>query len=216
MTFRDAASHINGVVDVSGGATGGCTSCHGSANAAPPKDLDGNTDRTAPGVGAHQIHLQPSTWHRTITCSNCHVVPTSTDAPGHRDGDNVAELPFDALNPAGVYSPATTTCSTLYCHGNGRDNIGSISWLAPGPLACGSCHSTNGTGMSGRHRRHIAEEGIRCSQCHSTVIDANMGIIAPNLHVNGVHEVKLTTGTYNPATRGCSGLGGGCHGPQTW
>lgn len=217
MTFRDAASHINGVVDlVGGGATGGCTSCHGSTNAAPPKDLDGNTDRTAAGVGAHQVHLAPSTWHRDMTCSNCHTVPTSVDAPGHRDGDNVAELPFDPLNPAGVYSPATTTCSSLYCHGNGRGNTGTISWLAQGALGCGSCHSTNGTGMSGSHRRHIGEEGMRCSQCHSTVVDANMGIIGATLHVNGVRDVKLTTGTYNPATRGCSGLGAGCHGPETW
>lgn len=219
MVFRDASSHINGVVDVvggGGGTPGGCTSCHGSTNAAPPKDLEGNTARTAAGVGAHQIHLAPSTWHRTVTCSNCHAVPTTVDAPGHRDGDNVAELPFDPLNPMGLYDATTTTCSNLYCHGNGRASTGTISWLATGPLACGACHPMNGTGMSGRHRLHIGEEGMRCSQCHSTVVDANRQIIDANLHVNGVHEVRLQTGTYNPATRGCSGLGGGCHGSETW
>ncbi len=218
MVFRDASSHINGVVDLIGGggpSGGSCTSCHGSTNAAPPKDLDGNTARTAAGVGAHQIHLAPSTWHRAVTCSNCHAVPTSVDAPGHRDGDNIAEVPFDVLNPAGVYSPATMSCTTLYCHGNGRANTGTISWLATGPLTCGRCHPTNGTGMSGQHERHT-DRGMRCNVCHSNVVDANMGIIGANLHVNGVHEVKLTTGAYNPATRGCSGLAGNCHGTRTW
>lgn len=215
LTFRDPMSHINGVVDVvGGGATGGCTSCHGSTNAAPPKDLSGDTARTAAGVGAHQIHLAPSTWHREITCSNCHVVPTTADAPGHRDGDNIAEIPFDTLNPAGTYTAANTTCSNQYCHGNGRGNTGTISWLQQGTLACGGCHSTTGTGMSGDHRRHIGEENMTCSECHGTVVNANMGIIAAPLHVNGVHEVKMINGTYNPATRSCANTG--CHGTETW
>lgn len=215
LTFRDPASHINGVVDlVDAGATGGCTSCHGSTNSAPPKDLTGNTARTARGVGAHQIHLATSAWHRTVTCSNCHAVPTTLDSPGHRDGDNVAEVKFDALNPAGTYNAGTTTCATQYCHGNGRGNNGTISWLGTGPLACGACHSVNGTGMSGDHSRHINGENMRCSQCHATVVNQNMTIIGATLHVNGVHEVKMTQGTYNPATRQCSNTG--CHGTETW
>ena len=99
MTFRDPTRHIDGVVDVIVGV-GGCTSCHGSAtSSAPPTDLDGNTARTFAGVGAHQAHLAASDWRHEITCSNCHVVPTDIDSPGHRDGDNVAEVPFDALTP---------------------------------------------------------------------------------------------------------------------
>jgi predicted CxxxxCH...CXXCH cytochrome family protein len=215
LTFRDPASHINGVVDlVDASLTGGCTTCHGSTSSAPPKDLAGNTARTARGVGAHEIHLAVSNWHRTVTCSSCHSVPRTVDAPGHRDGDNVAEVKFDTLNPAGTYSPGTTTCSTQYCHGNGRGNNGTISWLATGPLACGSCHSITGAGMSGDHSRHINGENMRCSQCHATVVDANRTIIGPLLHVNGVHEVKMANGTYNPATRQCSNTG--CHGTETW
>jgi predicted CxxxxCH...CXXCH cytochrome family protein len=215
LTFRDPGSHINGVVDLVGaGVTGGCTTCHGSTSSAPPKDLAGNTARTARGVGAHQIHLAPSNWHRAVTCSNCHAVPTTVDAPGHRDGDNVAEVKFDTLNPAGTYASGTTTCATQYCHGNGRGNNGTISWLATGPLACGACHSVNGTGMSGDHARHINEENMRCSQCHATVVNQNMTIIGAALHVNGVHEVKMANGTYNPATRQCSNTA--CHGTETW
>jgi predicted CxxxxCH...CXXCH cytochrome family protein len=215
LTFRDPASHINGVVDlVDASLTGGCTTCHGSTNAAPPKDLAGNTARSARGVGAHQVHLAASNWHREVTCSNCHVVPTTADAPGHRDGDNIAEVKFDTLNLAGTYAAGTTTCSTQYCHGNGRGNNGTISWLAIGPLPCGACHSVTGTGMSGDHSRHINGENMRCSQCHATVVNQNMTIIAAPLHVNGVHEVKMANGTFNPATRQCSNTG--CHGTKTW
>lgn len=217
LAFRDPASHIDGKVDVGGaGATDGCTSCHGSStSSAPPRDLSGDTLSTASGVGAHQAHLAPSTWHRAIACTNCHVVPLTVDAPGHRDGDNLAEVPFDALNPAGVYDRATSTCTNQYCHGNGRGNTGTISWVRQGAdLACGDCHSINGTGMSGDHRRHIGEEGMRCSECHQTVVNANMGIIAAGLHVNGVHEVVMARGTWNAANRTCTNTA--CHGTETW
>jgi predicted CxxxxCH...CXXCH cytochrome family protein len=211
LVFRDPSKHIDGKVDlVDATATGGCTSCHGSTNAAPPKDLAGQTSSAK--VGAHQAHLKTSTWRHAIPCSGCHVVPTTADAPGHRDGDNLAELRFDTLNPAGTF--AAGTCSSMYCHGNGRGNTGTISWVAAGPLACTACHSTNGTNMSGDHRRHIGEENMRCSQCHGTVVNANMGIINADLHVNGVHEVKMLQGTFNPATRQCANTG--CHGTETW
>jgi predicted CxxxxCH...CXXCH cytochrome family protein len=215
LTFRDPASHINGKVDVvDAGATGGCTSCHGSGNsAAPPKDLSGDTLPTAAGVGAHTAHLATSTWRRTMPCSSCHVVPLTRDAPGHIDGDNKAELKFDTLNPAGAYTQATSTCTNLYCHSNGRGNTGTVSWVTPGKLGCTSCHTTNGVNMSGDHRLHI-NQGLKCSQCHADVVNAAMTIINASLHVNGLHEVKMANGTFNAGTRACSNVG--CHGTERW
>jgi predicted CxxxxCH...CXXCH cytochrome family protein len=215
LTFRDPSSHINGVVDFVAGVAGDCTSCHGSpSSSAPPKDLSGDTAPTAQGVGAHAAHLAPSTWRRAMTCSNCHVVPTSVDSPGHRDPDNLAEVIFDTLNPAGTYSTATATCSNQYCHGTGAGNNGTEVWNVPGALACGGCHSMTGTGMSGDHRRHIGEENMRCSECHADVVSANQTIIGASLHVNGVHEVKMANGTFNAITRDCSNTG--CHGTERW
>ena len=55
--------------------------------------LLGNTDVLSAGVGAHQSHLKPSSWHRTVTCDDCHNVPTggadrNIIAPElHIDGD---------------------------------------------------------------------------------------------------------------------------------
>lgn len=215
LTFRDPASHINGVVDLASGVAGGCTSCHGSpTSSAPPTDLGGNTAPTAQGVGAHQAHLTASTQYRQVTCSNCHVVPVDVNAPTHMDGDNISEVIFDGLNPAGTYTRANATCSNNYCHSNGRGNTGTRVWNVPGPLPCTGCHATDGTGMSGDHRKHIIGEGLRCSACHADVIDANMVIKKADLHVNGVHEVKMANGTYNAATRACSNTG--CHGTETW
>lgn len=215
MTFRDPSRHIDGIVDVTdAAATGGCSTCHGSpTSSAPPRDLAGNTAATARGVGAHAKHLAPSTWHRAVTCSNCHVVPTALDSPGHRDGDNLAEVKFDTMNPAGVYTAANATCSAQYCHGNGQGNTGTIVWTTPMTLACGSCHSINGTGMSGDHRKHL-NEGLNCASCHRDVVDAGRNIINPNLHVNGVHEVKMNAGTFNATTRQCTNVG--CHGTERW
>ena len=212
--FRDPASHINGIVEATPpGATGGCTTCHGSTTSAPPKDLSGNTDPTTRGVGAHAAHAGPSTWHRQIPCSSCHVVPITLDAPGHRDGDNAAEIRFDTLDRTGTYAAGTATCASLYCHGNGQGSNGSASWVTPGALTCTSCHRLDGTNMSGAHRRHI-QANVQCSQCHATVINAARTIIAPMLHVNGLHEVKLANGTYDAAQRRCTNTA--CHGTRPW
>lgn len=215
LVFRDPASHINGVVDVSAGVAGACSSCHGSTgSSAPPKDLAGNTSPTIQGVGTHAAHLAPSNWHNAVTCASCHRVPVAVDSPGHLDGDNLAEVVFDTLNPAGTYNRANATCANQYCHGNGRGNNGTRSWITPGALACGACHSMTGTNMSGDHLRHIGEENMECSECHADVVNAANTIIKAELHVNGVHEVKMVRGTYNPATRTCTNTS--CHGPETW
>lgn len=216
MLFRDPDSHINGTVETADpGATGGCAACHGSAtSAAPPRDLLGNTAPTARGVGAHAAHLAPSTWHRQLPCRSCHVVPIFLEAPRHLDGDDVAEVTFNAFNPVGAYAAATARCSNLYCHGNGRDSNGAASWVTPGALGCGACHSVTGANMSGAHQTHVAGVALPCAACHSTVVDVNRTIINANLHVNGVHEVKLQVGTYNAAGRSCSNIA--CHDTRTW
>ena len=219
MTFLDPDSHINGKVDLAATGDGACDSCHGGGGvAAPPKALNGSTDRATAAVGAHRVHLTASTSYRTVACSQCHTVPVTQAAPGHIDGDNKAELTFDALNPGATYSAADATCQNLYCHGDGWSVRGTMVWTSQTPVACGSCHSINRNGtrrMSGDHNKHLGE-GVRCSQCHSTVVDQAMGIINANLHVNGVHEVVFQRGgTFDPATRTCTGTGNGCHGNRT-
>lgn len=218
--FLDPLKHINGILEVTGGG-GGCDSCHGSSgNPAPPRDLDGNSDRLSIGVGAHREHLSSSDWRREISCSNCHHVPTGFSDPQHVDGDNIAEVPFDGLNPVAKVDHATGRCSSLYCHGNGRDNNGSIDWTEVGAMGCESCHSSPQPGwpagsMSGEHDEHIQDVGMQCSDCHEDVVSANRTIISAPLHINGQKNVSISSGgQWNPANQRCSNLA--CHESESW
>jgi predicted CxxxxCH...CXXCH cytochrome family protein len=215
--FLDPDSHIDGKLDITGNVQG-CESCHGGGGvSAPPVALDGSTERTSRGVGAHREHLGPSLWRRELYCSQCHVVPINVGEPQHIDGDNRAELNFDALNPQATYDPVTNTCSNLYCHGNGRAARGTMTWTDDVELGCSSCHddgSAGGATMSGEHDEHI-QEGLNCHDCHGAVVDQNKNIIDPKLHINGVHEIDIRTGgTWNAAERRCSNLA--CHGAEEW
>jgi predicted CxxxxCH...CXXCH cytochrome family protein len=169
---------------------GRCATCHGDptragdvvSRAAPPRDLSGGTDPSFPGVGAHTIHLNASSTHAAIACSECHIVPERSDSPGHADHGSPATLVFGSLASAGGHTPsydsATRSCSDSYCHGDS----GSV-WNAPrsSAEACGSCH---GLPPPAPH-----PQSSRCSLCHGAVVDAARNFIAPELHVNGQVDV---------------------------
>jgi hypothetical protein len=90
-------------------------------------------------------------------------------------------------------------------------------------MTCTSCHPTTAL-ATGKHKKHIQDENMKCSECHETVVNTNMAVIGLALHVNGAKEVKMSAGgpenvpanaTYNPTTKACSNLGG-CHGTEKW
>jgi predicted CxxxxCH...CXXCH cytochrome family protein len=178
-------------------------------------------------VGAHRDHDGPSIWHRELSCAQCHIVPISVDSAGHIDGDNVAEIGFDGLNPLATYQAETATCANLYCHGNGSTKLGQRVWTDDLTLDCDSCHDDGsgslrdddddddeGDELSGEHREHI-RENIACFQCHAAVVDQSLGFVDPDLHINGVFDVSMADGgAFDPAARRCSDVG--CHGPRDW
>jgi predicted CxxxxCH...CXXCH cytochrome family protein len=181
------AKHINGTLEV---VTLTCTTCHGDAtrpgdtiaDAAPPTDTLGNTDPSAPGVGAHQAHLAGEV---PISCQECHVVPTTTD---HSDGQ--VELAFGTLASTGGVTPSFdgAGCSSTYCHGTfSGGNAGNTPTWTGGPAgaACGTCHgSGHDPRPGGLHPTHGD-----CGNCHAgyTATTVNTG-----KHVNGVLDVTLT------------------------
>src|SRR6478609_654521 len=103
----------------------------------------------------------------------------SVSSPGHADNGSPAEITFGALaktsdlNP--VYDAATRTCQSSYCHGKAW-----AVWTEPrdSAQACGTCH---GLPPEAPH-----PQSDRCYACHADVVDANMHIIAPERHVDGV------------------------------
>jgi predicted CxxxxCH...CXXCH cytochrome family protein len=180
-----------------------CSSCHGSAQSpGPPRDLDGDTATSAPGVGAHQGHLFGlSGLTAPIPCSTCHQVPTEVGSPGHIDNILPAKVVFSGLavadSAAPVWDPNALTCSSVYCHGNGAGlstdtafQLRTPVWNLGGSQAfCGSCHGLPPT-------KHPSAVFPDCARCHPKTVTAN-GLIIINgppgaqtsFHINGVVDV---------------------------
>lgn len=168
-----------------------CTTCHGSPvrggddllQSAPPFDLEGKTATSRRGVGAHLIHLQESDITSTIACSECHVVPETTDSPGHADDAYPAEVALGPRSRLGEATPSYdrqgVSCVNVYCHGEG-----SVSWLpsSSGTPRCARCHGDPPAAP------HPADD--RCHLCHGEVVDASRAIIDASKHIDGVVQAE--------------------------
>lgn len=200
-----------------------CTFCHGdiatpSGNGAPPQGVLGATAASDKTVGAHQKHLAATATHGAWDCGMCHTKPVNATTPGHIDGTGgvvQAEVRYSPLNPSATFTATTATCSAMYCHGNGKTSAGTAVWTSTTALTCTSCHPTTAIN-TGKHKKHIQDENMKCSQCHSAVVNTAMAIINASLHVDGAKQVNMAAGTFNPTTKACSGLGNGCHGTKSW
>lgn len=171
-----------------------CTGCHGDpkrteadplVNAAPPVNPAGST--TAPGVGAHLVHLHGGALRGPIACKECHVVPTSTL---HANGK--VEVLFtggDFAVRGGAtprFDPATASCATTYCHGatlNAGGTNQAPSWNGGATqAACGTCH--------GAPPPNHAATSTNCSSCHPRTVKPDGTVdVAGGFHINGSIEV---------------------------
>jgi len=107
------------------GATAQCTECHGNeSNAAPPLDMNGNSDPTLPTVGSHQAHLVDSAWHHPVPCEECHTMPATTICPDPQSNhcDGLVDVVFGTLansdGASSTYDTGTYVCGNNYCHGS--------------------------------------------------------------------------------------------------
>lgn len=187
-----------------------CNTCHGDFNdpskIAPPQALNGSTQTTYAGVGAHTAHLYENDLGNNVRCSTCHKFPTSMYADGHLGTDGKAEIIFGRLsiqvgaNPQ--YNFSNNTCSDTYCHGNfsfsrsgsgfgfaytadamvGNNAVVKWNQVDGSQAVCGSCHGLPPTG-------HIAATLNTCANCHTGIVDASGNIIDPTKHINGVANV---------------------------
>ena len=167
------STHLNGVVDIT---VTSCTACHGSdGHPNPPLALDGATDPSDRGVGAHVRHLDgtlPDRISQPLLCNDCHVEPTQVVQPGHFDqAQTVVRFPF-----GGAYDPSGPTCS-VWCHFD----------RSPGPVwtddsgryrKCDACHGFPPT-VTRENNPHPSVPGelSACQRCHP---------FGPTTHVNGV------------------------------
>jgi len=172
-----------------------CTSCHGGADnesGAPPYDLLGNTLTTMKGVGAHTAHVIGGAFSDGMECSECHLKPDETDAPGHIGIELLpAEIVWGLLAKEDNAIPlwdGTEKCENVYCHGESRygNKENNPSWIVVdgSQAACGSCHALPPA------RPHPTD--TQCSTCHAKVIDASNNIIDKEKHINGQTDLFIS------------------------
>lgn len=167
----------------------GCGGCHGAdGNPAPPPGL---TSRGSPtlttdrGVGAHAQHLDVSTWHATVRCEACHLVPKTAEAAGHADTALPAEVTFAGLAVADSAAPKWNgvSCKGTYCHGStlsgGSATLPVWTRVDGTQKTCTSCH-----GMPPSTSPHTSAS-TSCHLCHGAVVDSARRIIQPSLHIDG-------------------------------
>ena len=189
-----------------------CNTCHGNSNnPAPPKDLRGNTERSAIGVGAHQKHVAETTITTLLGCQSCHPPLTGFDDPAHINNPITPEIQFcelatdsSWLNP--VWDSTTATCSQVYCHGAFKfrkdesanqyayvDSVitgvsAPVFWTEePSGEACALCHALPPAGHLGEGLFTTPQS---CSGCHTAVVNPDGSIKDPSLHINGKADLN--------------------------
>ena len=181
----------------SGSFSGGCTNCHGF----PPQ---ANTVGGPTGKASASAIDESATKHKKhfdlgYKCEVCHN-GTNT----HQNGNlyDVFVPPTYGVLPATagatpVYTPATNTCATVYCHSNGAPNgvIGfksTFNWSGAA-TTCDSCHDA--TPSTNAHQPHVLRAGFGCNTCHSETVTSSTTIANPAKHANGSKDVKFYSTT---------------------
>jgi predicted CxxxxCH...CXXCH cytochrome family protein len=163
--------------------------------------LGGATETSYRGVGAHQTHLEPPAG-RAVACTECHLVPSAVDDPGHIDSDWPAEVSWAGGEIAGEgaapFDADGLTC-TVYCHGAtlSGGTLTAPVWTEPGQAACGTCHGDPPPPP------HPAQTD--CQSCHP-----GGGPGSPDAHVDGV--LQLTGGGTDDTGGGTELACDACHG----
>jgi predicted CxxxxCH...CXXCH cytochrome family protein len=187
----------------------GCDHCHGTgALGAPPPGVGGAAASTDPKVGAHSAHLASDLPHPTVSCSECHRVPTRISDPGHFNPQSV--VVFGPRATAGgrtpTYDPATLTCSGTWCHAQPGAATPAPAWnrALDGGDRCKHCHGAPPP------RPHPVWSA--CDRCHGATP------AGPN-HLDGVVQGTRVhpagwIAAHGPIALGGTGPCAECHGPD--
>src|SRR6185369_15649191 len=152
-----------------------------------------------------------------FSCRQCHSVPDGPFASGHINTALPAEVPFTHVSSIAntgktkfsyystpAYTPATQTCSAVWCHGAGMNSnnksgpyagvAGSIqrqnpSWNVPyltgnGATDCTKCHAMPPPAPDSSYI-HYGKTLVNCKECHTNLTSNGLGFNNKSLHVNG-------------------------------
>ena len=231
------ACHDNTTLDWYGTSTwttpSVCGECHSSAYSPA---LDPTATSGTPPAGRHVKHVAS----RGIACERCHVQYPSrtTHANGVLDTPDPAVniMQFNIVGSTGAWTgdtgAQTGQCADISCHGTDT-----LAWYGTGTwtlsAVCTTCHSssyssqldplvTNGSGLAGKHGKHVASYGMACSKCHldyparATHADGSLDTPEPAVPILSF-DATNPTGTWindtGPETGSCSSLF--CHGTES-
>ncbi|MDH4162301.1 MAG: hypothetical protein OEW15_06370 [Nitrospirota bacterium] len=154
-----------------------CTTCHSSTFS---RELDPAVINGTAPAGRHVKHVTS----RAIDCERCHYQypGQTTHANGQLDTADPSKnlVIFNIVATTGTWTndtgARTGQCATISCHG-----ADTLSWYGSGtwalPATCTTCHTaaystvldpllTNGSGVAGKHSKHVGSIGFSCSKCH--------------------------------------------------
>lgn len=178
--------------------TATCASCHGDATIAPIL------------TGKHAAHL--TSLVPGIGCATCHNTTASSNTAigtvaNHVDQkiNVVISTTYGGTYSTNLHVPgaASGTCSTNYCHSDGKaaPTYTTPAWSGA-VLDCQGCHAT--ASLSAAHAAHISA-GKTCNECHSETAASNTALVGLTVkHINKTRDVAMTSGTYNSTSQGCS------------
>jgi predicted CxxxxCH...CXXCH cytochrome family protein len=172
--------------------TAGCGSCHKTKAGDPLGAID---------TGSHTKHMNSTIKSPAVGCSDCHTGATSSSY----NSTNHVNKSIDVVSGygytlAGAPGNGYDSCTTSYCHSNGKLAYQSAAWGVSVSPGCTFCHPT----LSGAHTKHVvftnsavygstavnvssstASYDFGCGNCHPTGIAS---------HMNGIVNVSLAPG----------------------
>ena len=214
------------------GAALDCTGCHGSATSTGANALSGK----------HANHVNNAAFLGTsYGCIECHSATVSdsstiADRTKHDDG---------SIEVAGSHVGTETaggTCSSAYCHSDGKGTQKTVSWTQTQTLDCKGCHGSDAApafaSLAGEpnyanaganqpransHQVHVSSAAT-CQNCHGTTTASGVSLLAGAPHTNGSIDVVAGNGrSFGFAGHTCSNVS--CHNgggiianvqPATW
>ncbi|WP_237560675.1 CxxxxCH/CxxCH domain c-type cytochrome, partial [Geobacter anodireducens] len=143
-----------------GGASLGCTGCHGSATA--PQDGSGGTTLS----GKHAAHVNNAAifgTNNSLGCVKCHNRTVSGNSTLH--GTTGTQYHVNKTRDyygtmAGSYNSGTKVCSNVYCHSSGQATPvyrAVAAWTSATGYGCNGCHGADSAfaaAAGGAHQPH--------------------------------------------------------------
>ncbi|MBJ6802737.1 CxxxxCH/CxxCH domain c-type cytochrome [Geomonas propionica] len=191
-----------------------CAGCHGDATS---NTLSGN----------HAKHVNNAAFLGTnYGCVECHSSTVSNDSTISNFTNHVNTTKDVAGSKVGT--PVSGTCSTSYCHSDGKGTMKSVTWTGSTALTCKSCHGADAAPAfaskagepnyanagatqlrANSHLNHVAS-AADCVSCHADTTVDGTTIKAGTFHTNNTRDLKAGNGKgFTVVAGACSAVS--CH-----